>query len=397
MGDVKLAFLPAVLALGVLPSCSVAPPRAAGKVSRAEGTEIAGPRIPVRPAANPSWNARPEGSGIPAEPASPPTAPREPPPEVPAVTAPSPPGEEAPRGTLPAGPASTSPTPEEESWAWEIERRLPSEWTSARHGGYLFLFDREVRPERVETLALTVNSLRSGVFEKRFPPVGRLPGILLIRVCKDKDQYSQYGGPSGSVAYYSPADREAVCHEDIGNKKDALRQGGIAFHQYLHHALGGFTYANWFEIGLAEYFGGFEVRGDGRVRSRAHIWRRGTAEEILESRTYVPLKEFVRLSPAAISGPNFNANVAQAWAFAWFLSEQKDPEWSGLLSLYFTTLQGELARRAEEPGDSGTEGEPPSDRSPGDRALDRACEVTFGGMDDGAWARLERAWLDFRY
>lgn len=284
----------------------------------------------------------------------------------------------------------------EEAWAAEIVKRLPPAWTSARFGPYQFLFDGSVEAERVEDLGRLLNALRTQVFHERFPPIEPLPPVLLFRIFKDRTQYGMYGGPANTVAYYSPADREAVCCSDAVLKDDLSGRGSTGFHQYLYHALGEFNCGDWFATGLAEYFGGFRLDNHGQLRATEFESHRRRFRSLVGSRLYIPLKRFVDLTREEMTARDIIDRETQAWSLARFLSEQKDPEWSGILSRYYITLRDSLATLRSGPGVD-ADGKRMSAGAIAREARDRALMAAFGNFDDAAWARLERAWLKFDY
>ncbi|MGH7149263.1 MAG: hypothetical protein ACREIU_01125, partial [Planctomycetota bacterium] len=123
-----------------------------------------------------------------------------------------------------------------------------------------------------------------------------------------------------------------------------------------------------------------------------HPWRVGLAKQIVAEKTFVRLREFVRLEQ-----PKYYAkavpNYAQGWAFVYFLRESKvvakHPAWSRILPTYFETLK---AKYAEALAAAGEDPPPPKVEAAQAAARKEAVEAAFSGV---SFEDLEKAWVEF--
>ena len=214
------------------------------------------------------------------------------------------------------------------------------------------------------------------VFREDFPvPAGREPrpdpfwGV--VRMMKDRAQYHSYGGPGGSVGYWSAGARELVLFDDrAGEGRDttwAVLQGA-GFQQWFDYAHPGLEAHPWFRQGHIDHYSGYRRRGE-RFAVQPFAWRANTAQELLRTGTHVPLGEFIRQDRAALSSGR-HGHRAQAWSLVHFLrgldaAEGDRARWAEILPTYLRVLV--------ETGDSGL-----------------ALESAFEGVDLEA---LEAAWI----
>jgi hypothetical protein len=288
-------------------------------------------------------------------------------------------------------------------WLEEIKRKVTPGWSHLQTKNYLLVYDKSVEPKRVELIARQIEAIRKDIYEVLFPADRPVTAISVVRVCKDKDQYHQYGGPGGSAGYWNWVDQELVFYEDTSAKKDALRVlNHEAFHQYIFYSVGNVSPHSWFNEGHGDYFSGHNYGNNGRFVAKPFSWRTGVIKSALGSKTYVPLKQFVTYTQQqyyANGGPNY----AQGWSLVWFLRQCKDPEWKGILEAYFGALKGEVTKWAQEQEEAakkdGTwkEGWVPG-KAPDDveeRAKQKGLDAAFGGWDDDKWKKFEAEWKKF--
>ncbi|NOT30465.1 MAG: hypothetical protein HOP15_08465 [Planctomycetes bacterium] len=210
----------------------------------------------------------------------------------------------------------------------------------------------------------------------------------VVRLCKDRAQYLQYGGGSSSSGYFSPLGQELVVYDDKANKgRDAtwsvLNHEG--FHQYTFAFFGNRAPHSWYNEGTGDYYSGFEFNlKTKRFTPKKNVGRQDNVLIIRED--YVPLQEFVRWSKAkyyAEPEPSRGragkpmegwACYAQGWSLIWFLRTGEQgkakgwqKEWASILEKYVDTL---LATANT------------------DKAVDRA----FEGID---WDAFEKSWHDY--
>ena len=285
---------------------------------------------------------------------------------------------------------------------------LAEGWKAVDTPHYLVL--HHVDDKFASNIAKRLEACRS-LYERMFPPRTNLTAVSVVRVCKNRDEYWEYGGPGGSAGYWSRWDKELVFFEDkSGGKRDtfAVLQHE-AFHQYIYYYYEQMAPHIWYNEGHADYFSGhaFNKRSHKLEDIKTFLWRKDRAREGLANGELVPLKEFIRYTQGQYYS-NADICYAQGWAFIYFLRQSKRlrPEWRDLLSRYLENIWDETKRRAEEKAreeeekekEEEGEGEPgiPKDLEDAFRSqfdedeeiLEAAVTVTFEDID---LDELERA------
>jgi hypothetical protein len=294
----------------------------------------------------------------------------------------------------------------DERWLEEIKRKVGPGWAYLQTKNYLVVYDKVVKPDRVKLIAVQIEAIRKDVYEVMFPPDRPVTAISVVRVCKDKEQYTQYGGNPQSAGYWYSVAQELVFYEDTSAKKDSLRVlNHEAFHQFIFYSVGSISPHDWFNEGHGDYFSGHDYNKSGKFVAKPFAWRQGLIKGAMGAKKYIPLKTFVKYSHAEYYGPLIGQNYAQGWSLIWFLRGTRNPEWKGMLEKYFNTLKGEVTRWVDEQvaaaKTAGTWKEgwrpafTPDDVE--DKARSMALESIFGGWDDRKWDRFEKEWLDFKY
>ena len=294
----------------------------------------------------------------------------------------------------------------DERWIEEIKRKVGPGWAYLQTKNYLIVYDKVVKPDRVRLIAVQIEAIRKDVYEVMFPPDRAITAISIVRVCKDKPQYVQYGGSSQSAGYWNSGAQELVFYEDTSAKKDSLRVlNHEAFHQYIFYSVGSISPHDWFNEGHGDYFSGHDYDRSGRFIPKPFSWRNGEIKNAMGAKTFIPLKTFMSYSHAQYYGPQIGQNYAQGWSVIWFLRRTRNPEWKGMLETYFNTLKGEVTKWVNEQVDaakangSWKEGWKPSFTPDNveEAARQKAYDSIFGGWDDRKWARFEKEWLDAKY
>jgi hypothetical protein len=296
----------------------------------------------------------------------------------------------------------------DERWLEEIKRKVGPGWAYLQTRNYLLVYDKVVKPDRVRLIAVQIEAIRKDVYEVLFPPDRPVTAISVVRVCKDKEQYSAYGGPGGSAGYWNSADQELVFYEDTQAKKDALRVlNHEAFHQFIFYSVGSISPHDWFNEGHGDYFAGHNYNQSGRFVPKPFTWRTSEIKGAIGSKKYIPLKTFVRYSHQQYYGPLIGQNYAQGWSLIWFLRQQRNPEWQNILPTYFSVLKTEVSKwvdeqiEAKKKDGSYKDGWKPSD-VPGDiedAARNRALDAAFppDQWNDARWEKFENAWKKFDF
>ena len=202
----------------------------------------------------------------------------------------------------------------------------------------------------------------------------------VVRVCKSRGQYGEYGGPPGSAGYWNYRDEELVIYDDKagGGRSDSWATlNHEAFHQYIFYLYGNISPHSWYNEGHGDYFSGYEYKHK-RFILKPFDWRERTIQQAIRDEKHVPLKDLVRFTQGEYYGNNKYSvgggqNYAQGWSFVYFLrtgkkgSSRWNKDWDDILDVYFTTLA-----------------------STGE--LDEAVDQAFAGVD---WTELEEAWKKY--
>ena len=201
----------------------------------------------------------------------------------------------------------------------------------------------------------------------QFPPKGAVDKLSVVRVCRTKDEYHQYGGPPSTGGYWHPGNEELVFYDysytmktlddDVRKRMDKAKVKLTdddsllvlyheAFHQYIHYAIGEFSPHDWFNEGYGDFFSGAVVADNGKVlRVEPSPWRIHVAKDMCEYGVgFIPLKEILEAERAVFYNPaRAGFFYAGAWSFVYFLKNSKEvaahPQWSQLLGNYFTAVK----------------------------------------------------------
>ncbi|MFT7540713.1 MAG: hypothetical protein ACI9K5_001675 [Gammaproteobacteria bacterium] len=241
-------------------------------------------------------------------------------------------------------------------------------------------------------------------YEGLFPTPEPLDVVSVLRVCKDRDEYTAYGGPPRSGGYWSPGAEELVFfdYEDVDREAGSGKANSRvvlyheAFHQYVHYAAGDIAPHSWFNEGTGDYFSGVRFDGTGAVSAiAANPWRLETSIDIVKRKRAMELDDLFTASQRKYytnGGPNY----AQGWSLVYFLLTSgvvaKRPEWAKIHPLYYSTLQAEWGvQRAElEAEDLLDDREAYLGAQEG--ARDAALEAALEGVDVN---ELQKAWKAF--
>jgi hypothetical protein len=263
----------------------------------------------------------------------------------------------------------------------------------------------------VKRIARDIEAMRA-LYMQLFPPTGAMDRLAIVRVCRTKEEYHQYGGPPASGGYWHPGNEELVFYDYSYTMKtldddERKRIGKVltdddsllvlyheAFHQYIHYAVGEFSPHDWFNEGFGDYFSGAQI-GDttGRVlRIEPSPWRIHTAKDMCEFGVgFISLREILEAERAVFYNPaRIRFFYAGAWSFLYFLQTAKEvaahAAWSKLLPTYFTAMKeayaAELAKAGAQPSLE-------QKAIAGFGARKAALKQALAGIDV---AELERAW-----
>ena len=173
-----------------------------------------------------------------------------------------------------------------------IERNLVTGWgvVVSPKKNYVVVYNTKGRRNDAlaKEIARRIELIRAQIYEKQFPPANKIDAVSVVRVCGDKAEYHQYGGPGGSAGYWSPGTEELVFYDASPSKKIDDNTLSVlyheAFHQYIHYSAGSFAPHSWFNEGHGDYYGGAELRGR-RYRLKPFQWRVGVIKAASRPRT----------------------------------------------------------------------------------------------------------------
>lgn len=265
-------------------------------------------------------------------------------------------------------------------------------------------------------IAREIEAMRS-LYSELFPPTGPMDKLSVVRVCRTRDEYHQYGGPPNTGGYWHPGNEELVFYDysytmktldkderrALGDRKltdddSLLVLYHEAFHQYIHYAVGEVAPHDWFNEGYGDYFSGAVVASNTNrvLRVEPSPWRIHLAKDMCEyGEGFVPLDEILKAERAVFYNPaRIRFFYAGAWSFVYFLKHSKEvaanPRWAGLLSTYFDAVK--QAYRDEL---GKLEGTPNLQQKTvaGFNARKRALAVMLDGLDIAALEKVWRKWV----
>jgi hypothetical protein len=296
----------------------------------------------------------------------------------------------------------------------QARSELPKGWRAVDTENYLIVHHSK-NEGLVNQIAREIEAMRL-LYSELFPPTGPMDALSIVRVCRTKDEYHQYGGPPGTGGYWHPGNEELVFYDysytmKTLDKDERRAMGGRiltdddsmlvlyheAFHQYIYYAIGEFSPHDWFNEGYGDYFSGAVVPNNtGKVsRIDPSPWRIHRIKDMCEyGEGFVPLKQVLEAERAVFYHPSrVGAFYASAWSFVFFLKHDKEAlaheQWSKILPNYLANVtkayREEVAALGEKPTLE-------QKTVAGFNARKRAHKETFGGIDLDA---LEKAWRQY--
>jgi hypothetical protein len=270
----------------------------------------------------------------------------------------------------------------------EIERGLVKGWNVivSPKKNYVVIYNTKARRNDflAKTIAKNIEAIREQIYEVQFPPSKPIDTVSVCRVCGDRAEYHQYGGPGGSAGYWSSGTEELVFYDASPSRKvddDTLAVlYHEAFHQYIFYSVGEVAPHSWFNEGHGDYYAGAKYRAP-KFKIGPFDWRVGIVKAAIRAgpcsyeekklpdgtrqRTwersgggYSPLVALVDMSqPEYYSYPG--VSYAQGWSLVYFLREivPKNPKWNEkwgkILPTYFDVLKAEVAKMKGEGSASG--------------------------------------------
>ncbi|MAG58847.1 MAG: hypothetical protein CMJ83_21370 [Planctomycetes bacterium] len=177
-------------------------------------------------------------------------------------------------------------------------------------------------------------------YEKDFPPASGISAVSIVRVCKDRKSYSDYGGPGGSAGYWYSAAKELVFFREGDTEKPFQVLNHEAFHQYIFYACGSLSPHSWYNEGYGDYYAGADIRGKRVSRIKKFLWRKDTIKNAVRRGTHVPIKDIIKYSQSQYYS-NSALCYAEGWSIVYFLNTAlpKSHRWRKILPTYLEVLQ----------------------------------------------------------
>ena len=85
---------------------------------------------------------------------------------------------------------------------------LPKGWKADDTENYILVFSTKDEP-LIRLIKRELEAIRKE-YEKLFPPLAPVTAVSRVRICKDRAEYSAYGGPPGSGGYWNWKAQELV-------------------------------------------------------------------------------------------------------------------------------------------------------------------------------------------
>lgn len=165
------------------------------------------------------------------------------------------------------------------------------------------------------------------VFEQDFPPSKKIEHISVVRVCKDRDEFSQYGNTQPGVAgYFNPGTTELVLYDakERDRRETLAVMSHEAFHQYCYFLFDRSEAHRWFDEGHGDFYGCYEFKGK-KATPTAHmpggLDRYQNAKTLVRENKFKPI--FVHINynhPQWQSqGPGNTSPYEQSWSIIYML------------------------------------------------------------------------------
>ncbi len=202
---------------------------------------------------------------------------------------------------------------------------------------------------------------------KVFPKTKRPDRKYPIYIHESREEYIANGGPRMAGGHYEPDFRILQLFQYPTLDKTVAVLNHEAFHQFIHDYIE--RPPQWFNEGVAEYFGAFEyIPSKRRVIPRPNKDRIEAIHFAFRYNRYPPPADLMMMSRAEMYNPQMaSIHYAQAWSLVYFMLEGKSKGYRRLLVKYFQLLND-------------------------GKNIEEAFRATFARVD---MARFEREWKSF--
>lgn len=231
----------------------------------------------------------------------------------------------------------------------ELEARHKSmpEWRIQETENYLVVINSD-DAGFVREILQRIELIRKQL-EKDFPPINPITAVSVLRVCKNREDYMNYGGMGGSAGYWSAYHRELVIYDDkeVRREQSFWTLNHEAFHQYIFYRCGEIAPHSWYNEGTGDYYAGFQYKRNGFKKSK-FAWRLPIVKRVLGEGIQGPvlakhrLANLIKYSQAEYYSDAGNC-YALGWSLVWFLKEGRgsrgwQKEWETILPTYLDVI-----------------------------------------------------------
>lgn len=209
------------------------------------------------------------------------------------------------------------------------------------------------------------------LYTQIFPRPPKAKRKFPIVVFGTREEYHQNGGPPGAGGHFDPAFKQLFLfrYEQMSDTLLVLYHEG--FHQFLDSILPGVHAPQWFNEGMADFFGPSQYFKEGReegMRLRPNPWRLNTVQQMIRADRATDFQKLMTMTQQEMYEPEAaGLHYAQAWSMIYFLAQADDGAYFDYLKEYFQAL-----RRGKN--------------------IRETYEATFGRADMGA---MQARWRDF--
>ena len=283
----------------------------------------------------------------------------------------------------------------------DVRSKLVRGWNAEDTKNYILIFDTKDRP-LIRLVAAELEAMR-GEYERLFPPTRPVTAVSAVRVCKDRAEYHQYGGPPGSGGYWNSDAQELVFY-DYENVKGKANTGKAnsrivlyheAFHQFIHYSCGELAPHSWFNEGTGDFFSGAVISGGKVTRIGVNPWRIETIQRALEASQEVDWAKIIRYSQREYY-TNPGLCYAQGWSMIYFLrtarAVERNARWKQILPVYFDTLKQAWAAELAGLETAGKTKDDEARATAQERAREAAVSRAFEGVD---LDEIQKAWREY--
>jgi hypothetical protein len=166
-----------------------------------------------------------------------------------------------------------------------------------------------------------------------------------IIVFKDANEYHQNGGPRGAGGHFDPQFKQLFLFKYPNMEDTLLVLNHEGFHQFLDALLPDFHPPQWFNEGLADFFGPSQHVPASKdteegMRLRPNPWRLNTVQQMARADHFVAFERLMTMSQQEMYEPrSAGQNYAEAWSIIYFLARCDDGAYFNYLKDYFNALR----------------------------------------------------------